>query len=125
MVDYPDKEYLEYRELEVASSNSRLATCDTLYLKYGITMPCITFVSTKVYFVGLEGLVRFRGASPNFRKISNLDLLLDRIEDTEPHFYEPHDPRWHPAYRGGRVGQNPLKLEAEEATRPTSTSPMR
>ncbi|KAE8452435.1 hypothetical protein EG329_000337 [Mollisiaceae sp. DMI_Dod_QoI] len=74
-------------------------------------MPAITYVGTKVYFVGRQALVRLWGEAPQDRRISNMNTLLHRIKDTEDHFYTPDDPRWHPAYRGGRADQKPVQVE--------------
>lgn len=86
-------------------------------------MPNRTFVSTKIYLGGKNALVRLYEHPPSHRTILNLDFLLERVKNVEPHFYEPHDPRWHPAYRGGRADEKPLKQEPEKATQSTSTSP--
>ncbi len=118
---YLDKEYHEYRGLEIVSSiphndkrTSHLPARDILYLETTRETLDITYVSTKVYFVDKWALVKLWNHAPRDRRVSNMDTLVERIKDTEEHFYTPDDPRWHPAYRGGRVDRTHVGMEATE-----------
>ena len=73
-----------------------------LYLKYNRRMFKTTYAGTESYLFEPKGLIQLWNRDFDDWAISNLDILIDRMKNVRS-FYNAGDPRWHPAYAGGRV----------------------
>jgi len=91
---------------------------ERLFLGGGKEMIVATWAGTTVYKVEGRALTRLWNAKndPQDYKVTNLQVLKDRILAVGGGLFEKSDPRGHPAYRGGKVRRAPEISEEEEVS---------